>query len=216
MIHIDKGEEPETLKANKEVWTEEYLDALEKGSATPVSIRYRYRHKDIKTALQKEAENKCIYCERKIPFGETDHISPVSKCPELIVAWKNLGLSCKECNTYKGNYYSDNEQLINPFEDQPEEHLLFFGPMILQQVGDMKGFRTVEQLCLRRTELIERRKERIEQLQGLVEQWNSLPEGNTKEITKSKILEEAENDKEFSAIVRAYLLQALGWENEKL
>ena len=36
----------------------------------------------------------------------------------------------------------------------------------------------------------------IEQFQGLVEQWNLLPEGNTKEIAKRKILEEAENDKE--------------------
>lgn len=211
MIHVDKGEDPEVLKNNKEVWTQEYLEALESGQSIPDRIRYRYRHKDIKKSLQDEAKNKCIYCERKIPFGETDHIYPVSKRPELIVDWENLGLSCKECNTYKGNYYDDNEKLINPFEDHPEEHLLFFGPMVLQKVGDMKGFRTVEQLRLRRTELLERRKERIEQLQGLVEQWNSLPDGNTKEIAKRKILEETENDKEFSAVVRAYLSQALDW-----
>ncbi len=211
MIHIHKGEEPEVLKNHKETWTKEYTEALETGDTIPNTIRYRYRHKDIKDALRKEAANKCIYCERKIPFGETDHIVPVSKHPELIVDWDNLGLSCKECNTYKGNYYDENEQLINPFEDQPDEHLLFFGPMILQRVGDMKGFRTVEKLRLRRTELIERRKERIEQLQGLIEQWNSLPEGKTKEITRKKIMEEAQNDKEFSAIVLAYLSQALGW-----
>jgi hypothetical protein len=82
---------------------------------------------------------------------------------------------------------------------------------MLAQVGDQLGFRTVERIRLHRMELVERRKERIERFQALVEQWNALPDGQTKELAKQKILEEAGAHHEYAAIVRAYLYQALGW-----
>jgi 5-methylcytosine-specific restriction endonuclease McrA len=211
MIHIEKSEKPDVLKQNENTWTTEYLEALEQTTPIPDRIRYRYRHPNIKLSLVNEVYGKCIYCERKVAFGETDHIYPVSRRPELIVTWDNLGLVCKECNMYKGDYYDEAEPLLNPFSDDPLEHLAFYGPMILSKAGHQEGFRTIEALKLQRTEVFERRKERIERLQALIEQWSSLPEGSTKELAKNKILEEAENDKEFSAVVKAFLYQSLGW-----
>ena len=214
MIRLQKAPKPGILETNEAAWTKEFLDTLAGNGMIPDAIRYRYRHPEIKAALLSEACDKCIYCEQKISPGETDHILPVSGRPELLVAWTNLGLACKDCNTYKGAYYSETEPMLNPFIDDPTEHLLFFGPLVMSQIGDQLGFRTVEQLRLHRMQLVERRKERIERLQALLEQWNSMPDGATKELVKNKILEEAGRDREYSAIVREYLYQALGWAVE--
>jgi len=215
MIRIAKGPKPPILEANEHAWTQEFLEALAAGGAVPDAIRFRYRHADIKAALVSEAFGKCIYCEQKISPGETDHIFPVSAKPGLLVVWENLGLACKDCNTYKGHYYSEAEPLLNPFLDDPKVHLLFFGPLVMSQVGDQLGFRTVERVRLHRMQLVERRKERIERMQALLEQWNALPEGATKALTKEKILQEASADQEYAAVIRAYLYQALGWPVEQ-
>jgi len=211
MISLIKGKKPTILETNAVTWTQDYLTAQTGGGTIPSSIRYRYRHADIKVGLIEEAYGKCVYCERKVPFGETDHFLPISHRPDLIVEWDNLVLSCKECNMYKRDYYDVSEPLLNPFQDDPCQYLTFYGPMILSHVGNQTGFRTIEQLQLSRMELFERRKERLELLQGLLEQWNSLPEGSTKNIAKRKIIEEAENDKEFSASTKAFLYQSMGW-----
>ena len=75
----------------------------------------------------------------------------------------------------------------------------------------MKGYRTRIKLNLSRTSLFERRKERIEALQLMLDRWKSLPEGSTKEIFKKQIIDETNQDKEYSATTRAFLQMAVGW-----
>ena len=212
MIRVSKEEKPQALIDNEANWTNEYLNARAAGGKIPDSIRYRYRHPEVKKVLRAEAHNKCIYCEQKVSPGETDHILPVSTKPELIVAWENLGLACKDCNNLKGDYFSEEEPLINPFVDDAGEHIRFYGPLVVHKTGDSLGFRTVEKIRLRRTELFERRKERLERIQGMIDAWHALPDGPTKELAKDKIVEEALSDKEYSATVATYLYQSLGWE----
>ena len=128
MIRLTKAPKPKILEDNAEVWTQECLALLQAGGDVPDPIRHRYRHPQIKETLRKEASDKCIYCESKISHvfpGETDHLAPVSQRPDLYLCWENLGYVCKECNRAKGAYYSDLEPLIDPFSDDPGEHLAF-------------------------------------------------------------------------------------------
>ena len=212
MIRLNKGAKPEVLVTQGAPWTAEYLAAIATGGVVPDSVRYRYRHPDIKRALREEAHEKCVYCEAKLPVGETDHLSPVSECPDLIVEWPNLALACKECNTNKGDYYAPLEALINPFLDNPDAHLLVFGPLIMPRAGDLKGRRTMLKLKLQRRNLIERRKERVERLQALVSEFIVQPAGATKELLAEALRDEGADASEYAAVVRAYLYQELGWQ----
>ena len=211
MIRLQRGAVPPILESNQQAWTAEFLAARQTGDDIPETVRYRYRHPEIKAALREETHGKCIYCETKLAIGETDHFAPVSVQPELIVAWDNLGLACKECNTNKGAYYSTTEPLIDPFSDEPTDHLLFFGPLVLGKAGDGKGLRTTMRLKLSRTDLLQRRAERVQRLQPLVAQWMAQVEGPTKEILRTALIAECASTAEFAAIVRAYLFQELGW-----
>jgi len=211
MIHVDKHPKPQILVDNEAPWTAEYLDALAAGGAIPDAIRYRYRHADVKAALRAEAFGKCVYCEARIPVGETDHFRPVVGFPAEIVMWVNLLLACKECNTNKGSYYSDQEPLINPSIDDPLDDIFFFGPMAHPRNGSAKGLRTIQRLRLERIELFQARAERIRKLRPLIQEWRLQQEGPTKELLKATILEEAGADREYSALVRTYLFQECGW-----
>lgn len=210
MIRLHKGPPPDILVKNAAQWTKEYADALAAGTMTD-TVRYRYRHADIKAALRAESHNKCVYCESDIATGETDHIRPVSKCPSEIVVWANLALVCKECNTNKSDYYALAEPLINPYTDAPAAHLLFVGPMVFAVVGDALGLRTQEQLKLNRPDLLQRRSKRLERLAPLIEQWNAHASGATKDILRNAILDEAADNMDYAATVRALLKVQLGW-----
>jgi len=211
MIRLQKGPVPDVLLRNAVKWTQKYLEALQSGKKTSKSVRFPYRHKQIKEAIRKESHSKCIYCETIVSFGETDHIHPVSRCPEQVVVWKNLALVCKECNTFKGDYHEPAEPLLNPFVDEPSEHVVLLGPMILQQPGNDLGLRTILQIQLNRDDLFQRRKSRIENLAKLVDQWKTHPKPATRELLRQALVEEGADSKDYAAAVRSYLKQSLGW-----
>lgn len=125
MIRLEKGARPKILTEKQAAWTTEYLETKAAGLPMTDTVRFRYRHVDIKLALREEAHGKCIYCESKVAVGETDHIEPVVERPEKICEWENLALCCKECNQAKASYFSPTEPLVNPFVDDPSKYLLF-------------------------------------------------------------------------------------------
>jgi len=205
MIHLQKLAEPAVLVENGATWTAEFLRLRAAGIVTQ-SVRFRYRHPTIKERLREETSEKCAYCESKVSHvhpGETDHILPVSEKPELYVNWVNLTYVCSECNREKSNYFSDPEPLVNPYTDEPSDHLYFVGPLVLHR--DAKGLRTQRQLKLSRTALVERKQEMLERINLLVHQWNETGAGPTKDFLRDEILSYAEDRAEFAATVRAYL-----------
>ena len=212
MIKLFKGGEPEILTENGRKWRAEYLTGLQQESLTE-SKKFRYRHPHIKEALRTETYNKCAYCESKISHihpGETDHILPISRRPDLCVSWNNLTYVCSECNRGKSDYYSETEPLVNPYTDQPDDHLIYFGPMVLHR--DDKGFRTTRKIQLSRAQLFERKQEKIENLNLLVQQWRECAEGETREFLRKEILQYAAADAEFAATIRAFIGSELGWK----
>lgn len=212
MIKINKLPKPEVLADNEEQWTDEYIRRKSGDLSIPKAAETRYRHPDIKSTLRLESHDKCIFCESKISHvfpGETDHIIPSSKRPEYIVKWDNLGYVCKECNRNKHNYYDERIPLLNPFVDEPKEYLLFVGPLVFPKPGRIRGTTTVEKLKLDRSALIERKKERLQNVQLLLERLELFPHGSAREFLLEEIEAEADSSREYSATVRQFLNQAL-------
>lgn len=93
-------------------------------------LKKKYDDPVNKEALRKSTSGKCMYCESKmehICYSHVEHIKPKSKFPELEFEWSNLGFCCQICNTKKGNKYDENVPFINPYNENPEEHINFWG-----------------------------------------------------------------------------------------
>ena len=82
-----------------------------------------------------------------------------------------------------------------------------FGPFIYQVPGERNGELSIAILDLNRPELIERRKEKIENLLPLVDKWKKETNETYKKLLYSQIKKESESDKEFSFIINSYLKQ---------
>lgn len=214
MIRLHRGDKPPILEQNSETWTEEFLghNADKPLSEIPDGVRYRYRDSAIKEALKEGAGLKCMYCEStilQVHPGEIEHILPVSKRRELVADWNNLGFVCHVCNREKGDYYNPELPLLNPYEDEPSEHLAFFGPLVLHRSGSNRGEITVRTLKLeRRPGLFERRAERIEQLQLLLDRIHALPDGSLKDAVEAALQNELADSREYAATARAFVRQA--------
>lgn len=213
MIKLTKFSEPSILTKHKEEWTNEYLDALSGKKVLTTTIRYRYRHSEIKDTLILETHGKCAYCESKIlhiSYGDVEHILPKSKYPKLYVDWNNLTLCCEICNrSGKHDYDNKADPLLNPYIDEPTEHLLALGPMLMNYKGSRKGSITIKILDLNRMDLFEKRRECLERISKLVNTYHNETNSKIKELLKSELLEECQEDKEFSFFIKSYLIQEI-------
>ncbi len=128
--------------------------------------------------------DKCAYCESPITAGagQIDHFRPKSgavdlngeKSPEhywwLAYEWKNLYLSCLECNLAKGNKFPVKGQraaidsgwdeilkekniLLDPCIDNPEDHLVFSKDGVVTATGE-RGEVTIDVFGLNRPSLV--------------------------------------------------------------
>lgn len=161
MIPLSLAKEPPILTANREKWGEEYKAVQLSGVKPPE----RYRRDDVKDALRGETHGKCAYCESNIEhisFAHIEHLIPKSVMPELVCAWENLTLACEMCNTFKGDYYSAEAPLLNPYTDSVSEDLVFYGPMAIDRSD--RARLTISKLRLNRSALIFRRTEHLREI----------------------------------------------------
>jgi HNH endonuclease len=211
MIALRKGPQPEVIAEKGADWTGRFV-AHEGALATMApSLRYCYREPTIKAAVKRDSSDKCVYCESfmtQVHPGEIEHILPVSKRRDLVVNWENLAFVCTECNREKGDYLEETLPLLNPYDDGPAEHLAFYGPVVHHRTGASRGEATVRQLKLARGSLLERRKERIEQLQLLLDRIADQPEGPLREALERALEEELAESREYTAVSREYVRQA--------
>lgn len=210
MIRLTKAQEPQELAENGEAWREEYARLLSGDAGVPDAARYRYKAEAIKDALRVETRDKCAYCESRVLHVSPEHIEhilPKRHRPDLVVTWTNLTLACPQCNIAKSDYFDPAEPLLNPYLDDPAEHLLFVGGLVLQRPASDLGIRSIEIIQLSRPGLVERRQERVRLLHPLVDVWARVPAGPTKEALARQLAREAAPDAEYAAAVRSYLLQ---------
>jgi hypothetical protein len=192
-------------------WTDEYMRLVGGDDQVPRAAKTRYAHDEIKAAVLRDSKGKCIYCESKpraVYPGAIEHLVPKApdKFPEKIVEWANLGFVCFECNRCKSDYWDEDASILDPYVDEPAEHLLFFGPLVLARDQSVRGVVTVHELELdRRTDLIERKAEHIRTVKSYLRSWRAEPEGPLKRVLDEQIRRYAATDKEYTATTWALL-----------
>jgi uncharacterized protein (TIGR02646 family) len=217
MIKITKGQKPNVLEKNAEKWTEELLSHMEQGNEPPDKLQNKYNQKEVREALRRECYSKCMYCESKInhiTFDHIEHIRPKAqeKYPELTFDWDNLGLACPLCNHHKSDKFDDRIPLVNPYLDEPSHHLVFAGCCVWHIAGDRRGELTHRNLKLNRTELIERRLERIDHIRCLADRYQNQSEP-LKSMLRDQLRTEIAADKPYSMCSRAVLSAILPSDN---
>lgn len=202
MIRLTKTAEPHILLANRAAWSRE----LEAAVATGQPVPRHYAHPQIREALRAETHSKCAYCEAHIlsvTWEHIDHILPKTARPDLALDWTNLTIACPRCNQHKGTYYSIQIPLLDPYVDDPEEHLAFLGPLVHGRT--IRGLITVQRLRLNRAGLLEPKAERIGPLDLLWWQWSRETDAEVKEFLGSVLRAEVEASREYAATARAHL-----------
>ena len=212
MIKLTKTAKPNILLQNAQKWTEEYLTCLQNHQVPSDTIINRYKHPDIKAALEAETHGKCAYCESKImhvEYGDSEHILPKNKDarPDLYVEWDNLTLACTLCNRDgKKAYYDPNAPLVNPYTDNIDDYFNFVGYIIHPK--NKKGTLTIDTIKLNRLALAERRKSLLEKISKIFDIWNALPNSDkVKNVLHTMLKDYCNIDSEYSAFVIHFLSQ---------
>jgi hypothetical protein len=207
MIKLTKEPKPKILLENAVAWTASLLSKLAAGIEPTAAEKTRYRHKDIKSVLEKETSGKCAYCESKlkhIHHGDVEHIYPKSLDPSRQLEWENLTLACEICNQNKSNRDPHLEFIIDPYVKDPDQHIFFFGPMAFS-LGTAEGVSSITLLDLNRPELVVMRNETVQRIMGLYE---TLLRPDIPLIAKRAILDDIEANEsngsaQFSAVVKS-------------
>jgi 5-methylcytosine-specific restriction endonuclease McrA len=208
MIRLRRGHIPDILTRNGHAWTKELLDLMKTGAKLPKGLSRRYAHAEVKDAVIRDANGKCIYCESKIlhvSHGDVEHIKPKSVYPDLTYSWGNLGLVCSKCNNAKRDQYDEATPPINPFEEEPSEHLCPIGEWIWPTAGSDRGHMTIELVDLNRSELVKRRRERLKQIRNLAEVWARTANPVVRAAFAEQLREELRDDREYVFVARAVL-----------
>ncbi|WP_300647932.1 HNH endonuclease [Paenalcaligenes sp.] len=208
MIKINKGEKPKILHDNSDVWVDDLLGYIHRNEKVPPALGSKYNHPEIKEALKKETNSKCMYCESKVghvSYEHIEHIRPKAKekYPELTFDWDNLGLACPKCNMNKSDEFDPFLPLLNPYVDQPSEYLFAAGPYIYGRPGAARGQLTEKLLDLNRVELIEQRLERIEAIRQLMDSYEKEQNLTLKKLILKELLKELGVDKAYSFVTNS-------------
>lgn len=168
-----------------------------------------YKHRENKCILQSSSFDKCMYCESKTShtyYGDVEHIKPKSRFPELEFEWENLGFVCRICNGNKSDKFDTTLPFINPYDENPEEHVLAFGSIIRQKQGSERGELTINQIGLNRVALVERRTERLDQIEMAINSCFRTSNQTLRDMALHELVKEAGPDKEYSLCVKSMLL----------
>jgi hypothetical protein len=187
---------------------ERLLEILARAEPIPQGLAASYRDPDLKAILLAETAEKCAYCESKIThvyYGDVEHLIPKDTHPELMLTPENLTIACAICNNNKGNYYDAAAALINPYTDDTEVEFMAAAFFLMRRPGRDRARLTIELLQLNRPALIERRRERIESLANLADQFAKAAPGKIKDLIRDELIREASSDREYAYFVQSYL-----------
>ncbi len=212
MIRLVSTPSSEAL-AQLEVSSRQLREAEDAGVSPPEAVRKCYRHPDVKSSLVRETSEKCAYCESKIThvyWGDVEHIKPKGRFPESALDYENLTLACAICNNKKSDYWNDEAPILDPYVDDPADHLVGLGPLLWHCDGSQSGKRTIDLLELNRAGLREKRLECLDRLSALVDRYKREPEGPIKEGLAAQLREETVDCAEFALVTRSFLRATCG------
>ena len=206
MRNLEKIATPNVLAENHDEWLAAYL-----ADKTNKTKKYRYRHSEIKTALKEETGWKCVYCESKIGHntpGDIEHKVPSSKVENLHFNWENFTVSCTECNRRKNDYYKEGEEFLDPYNDDVENAVQHYGPILGWSNGHERAEITVKTLELDtslRFSLISRKIEKIEELNNVIERYVKETSLAIKTLMKQKIKRMIDKKSEYSGMIKSII-----------
>jgi 5-methylcytosine-specific restriction endonuclease McrA len=183
-------------------------ESLANGADPPDAVLNAYRDPELKQHLIAEAHGKCIYCESKVThvyYGDVEHIKPKAVFPDERLNIENLALACAICNGAKGDFWDEDVPLLNPYRDDPNDELMALGYLVARRPGRNRARITIGKLQLNRPALLERRRERVELLQALADQYAQAPNGPVKDLLRAELCSQASDAAEYAFTVRAYL-----------
>lgn len=205
MIKLDKIGEPDILIENSEHWTEVVITKKNNGEEITRTEKYRYNHTEIKQALLQETNGKCAYCESKlrhVTYGDIEHVVPKSNEPAKWFNWQNLTLACDVCNTNKSDTPVDAESFIDPYDVDPEQHFWYLGSTVWPRPGCDAAALTERLLKLNRTDLVERRAERLRNLMKMLDVVERCQNEDLKQALWEEFVTESDSEREYAALAR--------------
>lgn len=188
---------------------------------------------------------KCCYCEKPIDKGQLEHFRPKKGYKQqvgdslsypgyywLAYRWKNLFLSCGECNdsARKGNLFpitgvrAENQKsnlddesciLVNPYDEEPTQYISFYKDAPIGIDDNDKGKITINIFKLgTRADLTEIRRDKLtlyKTMNTILKYKDSLPEDAAEDIKEAQILiKKAKKNKEpFSGMIRENIKNGL-------
>ncbi|TOO97818.1 HNH endonuclease, partial [Vibrio parahaemolyticus] len=81
--------------------------------------------------------------------------------------------ACPVCNMNKSDEYDQNLPFLDPFNDEPSEHLYAAGPYVFGRAGQKRGQLTEKVIELNRMDLVEQRLERIDAIRKLTDSYQN-------------------------------------------
>ena len=213
MIKLDKIVEPDILAQKAEQWTAAVMSKIENEEEVTQTERRRYSHPDIKKTLMQETNGKCAYCESKfrhVTYGDVEHVVPKSSDPAKWFSWQNLTLACDVCNTKKSDTHVDGESFIDPYDVDPEQHFWQMGSMVFAKPGCDAAALTEKLLDLNRSDLVERRSERLHNLMRMLDLVERCQSEELKQALWEEFVAETEPEKEYAALARCVIQVARG------
>lgn len=175
----------------------------------PNALSTDYKNKENKEALKQSSFGKCMYCESKIShidYGDVEHIKPKKNYPNLKFTWNNLGISCTKCNReYKHDKYDESTPYIDPFSENPSEHLRVFGSFLFSEKGSERGEMTIKDIGLNRVGLLEKRTAKINTIDKTIKACYRTASEDLRKSALDSLKVEADDDKEYALTVKTFL-----------
>jgi uncharacterized protein (TIGR02646 family) len=241
MIKLNRAPEPRKLADHKTQWLANLQALIARyGSykAIPEAEREKgtlhYKDNEIKEALFRSSWDKCAYCECNPTEGgyiEIDHFKPKSRYPEYAFDWDNLLPSCGRCNKAKSDYDTVKNEIVNPYDLDPEGIFYFDAELIQAKPGSFfnVGKRTIEVCTLNRNTLTRPRLRIYQELQAFIakmektlNKYSEAPPGEEKLSLRTDLAEALSHielfknpDQRYAGFCRSFLNSSASYQKAK-
>lgn len=211
MIHVPRTKKPLVLVANEDTWLADLQAATSPEERK--AKRDRYRHTEIRQALEAMFHGKCAFCESRIThvaYSDIEHFRPKAHFRHLTFVWENLLFACPRCNQgHKRDHFplapGGTPLLLDPTQDNPTDHLHFrwhaqsATSVVLGKTA--QGRTTRRLLGLNRSDLRDERDKQVKRLAVLA--TYALNDPKARQI----LCEAIQSDHQFAAFARTLAAQ---------
>lgn len=125
MKNVTRHPIPKSLSRNAKAWAEALSARIQTvGDVKLVEEKYfnKYGKKDVREALENMYDGLCCFCETRIKpggLGNVEHRRPQRKFPEFTYDWDNLHWCCDSCNSFKGDEFDEENEILDAVMDVP-------------------------------------------------------------------------------------------------